>query len=229
MRKKPCSNIGAAHICQSNHSAITKTTSHRVNLQNKKYFHLEKIDATVLEKSGYYPIGKKNEFHSYEKEIIISYHKKTVATLYEVYFIKKRPVGSGYSFEPKIRLTSLLKKYWKFRNLPTGSDENLDFYFSETKQDGALILEQSVVIRFNQLKSKGAYLVGTLESDQDESGNFKDIATNFVKKTMTPLELSIGGLNKTSRPPQSLKRLIRSQSKALTPYRNTEISALRRH
>lgn len=145
---------------------------------------LPSLDPDALKRSGYEIVGYEEEFHAYEKIIYAPYKNRSVSLLHKLYFYGESISGSGLSVEPKIRLTTLLKEYWARRGLPKGSLRYLDFYFWEGRQDGAVVIEGNLVVRFGQRQNKGAYLIRTVESNLDKTGSLHDVAVNTVKECM---------------------------------------------
>lgn len=71
------------------------------------------------------------------------------------------------------------------------------------------MIEGNIVVRFGQGQSKGAYLIRTVESNLDKTGNLPGVAVNTVKECM---ELYVpdcsGATRKGQNYPRALSRLL---------------------
>ncbi|MBN3215112.1 hypothetical protein [Pectobacterium polaris] len=147
-------------------------------------FGLKDFSPTELVSQGYELVGDPTDFHFYEKDYVVGYHNKKLNIVFKRYFYLDENAGSGFSIGRGASLISLLKCY-KAVCLADGIAEPVfDFYFSEDKKEGAVILRDSVVVRFNQWSTKGQYLIVTIESDFSESALFSQVSTNAVKSTL---------------------------------------------
>ncbi|UKE85122.2 hypothetical protein PJ912_09265 [Pectobacterium colocasium] len=171
-------------------------------VQHPDVFGLTDFSPIALASQGYELVGDPTDFHFYEKDYVVGYHNKNLNIVFKRYFYLDENAGSGFSIGRGANLISLLKCY-KAVCLADGITEPVfDVYFSEDKKDGAIIVGDSVVIRFNQWSAKGQYSIVTIESDFSESGQFQMTSTNAVKKTMhvydDKLPLSTSKLRKKS-------------------------------
>lgn len=145
---------------------------------------LPDMERVTLERSGYELVGNKDDYHAYEKEIIVAYNRVSLSLIHKLYFFANDFIRSGLDVEPKVRLTTLLKAYWGYRNVRSGSLDNIQFFFWEGNDEGAVVFEENIVVRFGLCRSKGAYLIETIESSLDKTGNFPGVAVKGVKKYM---------------------------------------------
>ncbi|MGI8489365.1 hypothetical protein QWJ20_12645 [Pectobacterium sp. S5] len=147
-------------------------------------FGLKDFSPTELVSQGYELVGDPTDFHFYEKDYVVGYHNKKLNIVFKRYFYLDENAGSGFSIGRGASLISLLKCY-KAVCLADGiAEPAFDFYFSEDKKEGAMILRDSVVVRFNQWSTKGQYSIVTIESDFSESALFSQVSTNAVKSTL---------------------------------------------
>jgi len=132
--------------------------------------------------------------HAYEKEIIVPHRNAGLSLTHKLYFFANESVGSGLDVEPKVRLTTLLKAYWDYRDLPRGSLDNINFYFWEGNDEGAVVFEENIVVGFGFRRSRGAYLVDTVESGLDRTDSVPGVSVRSVKKYMNSfgLDCAIG-------------------------------------
>ncbi|RUS01385.1 hypothetical protein [Pectobacterium polaris] len=153
-------------------------------IRHPDIFGLKDFSPTELVSQGYELVGDPTDFHFYEKDYVVGYHNKKLNIVFKRYFYLDENAGSGFSIGRGASLISLLKCY-KAVCLADGIAEPVfDFYFSEDKKEGAVILRDSVVVRFNQWSTKGQYLIVTIESDFSESELFSQVSTNAVKSTL---------------------------------------------
>lgn len=148
-------------------------------LEHPPLFGLEAFSADELAAKGYELIGDPADFHFYEKSHTTVCHRRAQEVILKCYFFNQQRLGSGFNLVRGVRLTTLLK----YLNGLAGKCHRLAFYFSHDKTEGAVILDDRQVLRFNQWSAKGAYLVATLESDFDSSNPLGRMATEAVKKT----------------------------------------------
>lgn len=76
--------------------------------------------------------------------------------MHKLYFFADESVGTGLGVEPKVRLTTLLKAYWDYRDLRGGSLDNISFYFWDGNDEGAVVFEENIVVRFGFRQNRGA-------------------------------------------------------------------------
>ncbi|WP_225085899.1 hypothetical protein [Pectobacterium colocasium] len=153
-------------------------------IQHPDIFGLKDFSPIELISQGYELVGDPTDFHFYEKDYVVGYHNKTLNIVFKRYFYLDENAGSGFSIGRGARLISLLKCY-KAVCLADGMAEPVfDFYFSEDKKEGAVIIGNAVVIRFTQWSTKGQYSIVTIESDFSESALFSQVSTNAVKSTL---------------------------------------------
>lgn len=74
---------------------------------------------------------------------------------------------------------------------PDIQSEPVELYFSKGRKEGAVILRDSVVVRFSHSKQRDAYHVDTLESDNDKSGTLEKVASNAIRHTMDLYDLEL--------------------------------------
>ncbi|MDC9821819.1 hypothetical protein ABRQ07_12705 [Pectobacterium polonicum] len=165
-------------------------------------FGLKDFSPTELLSQGYELVGEPDDFHFYEKDHAVGHHNKKLNIVFKHYFYLDENAGSGLSVGKGVSLISLLQ-YYKAVGLADGMIEPIfDFYFSDDKKDGAVILGNAIVVRFSQSSKRGQYSVVTIESDFSESTQFRMASTNAVKKTMhaydSTLPLSKSTLRKKS-------------------------------
>ncbi|GKW43639.1 hypothetical protein LOZ86_03655 [Pectobacterium parvum] len=153
-------------------------------VQHPDIFGLKDFSPTELVSQGYELVGDPTDFHFYEKDYVVGYHNKKLNIVFKRYFYLDENAGNGFSIGRGASLISLLRCY-KAVCLADGIAEPVfDFYFSEDKKEGAVIVGDSVVIRFNQWSTKGQYSIVTIESDFSESALFSQVSTNAVKSTL---------------------------------------------
>ncbi|MBW5894649.1 hypothetical protein IM880_20750 [Pectobacterium polaris] len=153
-------------------------------IRHPDIFGLKDFSPTELVSQGYELVGDPTDFHFYEKDYVVGYHNKKLNIVFKRYFYLDENAGSGFSIGRGASLISLLKCY-KAVCLADGIAEPVfDFYFSEDKKEGAVIVGDSVVVRFNQWSTKGQYSIVTIESDFSESALFSQVSTNAVKSTL---------------------------------------------
>ena len=157
------------------------------NITQPSIFGLEDFSRAELERKKYELVGALSDLHFYEKDYSVCYYRKSLNVVFKRYFYAERDIGSGFSVSPGLRLISLLKWYESFSSSREPTTV-IAFYFSEDKEEGAVILRDSIVLRFNQWDRRGGYSVATIESDFSESNILNKIATDSVKKTMQPYE-----------------------------------------
>ncbi|MEQ9913880.1 hypothetical protein [Pectobacterium polaris] len=177
-------------------------------IRHPDIFGLKDFSPTELVSQGYELVGDPTDFHFYEKDYVVGYHNKKLNIVFKRYFYLDENAGSGFSIGRGASLISLLKCY-KAVCLADGIAEPVfDFYFSEDKKEGAVILRDSVVVRFNQWSTKGQYLIVTIESDFSESALFSQVSTNAVKSTLYAYDYRLLLSKPTSRrEPNAFNRL----------------------
>jgi hypothetical protein len=177
-------------------------------IRHPDIFGLKDFSPTELVSQGYELVGDPTDFHFYEKDYVVGYHNKKLNIVFKRYFYLDENAGSGFSIGRGASIISLLKCY-KAVCLADGIAEPVfDFYFSEDKKEGAVILRDSVVVRFNQWSTKGQYSIVTIESDFSESELFSQVSTNAVKSTLYAYDYHLLLSKPTSRrEPNAFNRL----------------------
>ncbi|MDE8744016.1 hypothetical protein PZA20_19640 [Pectobacterium polaris] len=177
-------------------------------IRHPDIFGLKDFSPIELVSQGYELVGDPTDFHFYEKDYVVGYHNKKLNIVFKRYFYLDENAGSGFSIGRGASLISLLKCY-KAVCLADGMTEPVfDFYFSEDKKEGAVILRDSVVVRFNQWSTKGQYSIVTIESDFSESELFSQVSTNAVKSTLYAYDYHLLLSKPTSRrEPNAFNRL----------------------
>lgn len=127
-------------------------------------------------------VGDLDDFHFFEKEYSVSYLCRKVSIVFKQYFFVSEALGCGLGVACGVRLTSLLKKQPFAAALRQIGDNRISFYFSEDESEGALIFDESIVIRFGRRSKKSSYMISTVECDFDNE-RFGDIATKAVHET----------------------------------------------
>lgn len=153
-------------------------------LEHSPLFGLEAFSADELAAKGYERIGDPTDFHFYEKSHATVYQRRAQEVILKCYFFKQQRLGSGFSIVRGVRLASLLRHCKRLEQQGHGLRPSLAWYFSDDKKEGAVILNDRHVMRFNQWSNKGAYQVATLESDFDSSNPLGKAATRSVKHTL---------------------------------------------
>ncbi|WMN15774.1 hypothetical protein QL104_20705 [Pseudomonas piscis] len=153
-------------------------------LKHSSLFGLERFSAAELAAKGYERVGDPRDFHLYEKNCATRNHQRTLEVGFKCYFRDRQLVGSGFSLSPGARLTSMLKYRKRLAARDNIPPSQLAFYFSGDKKEGAVILDDRHVMRFNQWSHQGAYLIATLESDLDLSNPLGRTSTKAVKMTL---------------------------------------------
>ncbi|MBN3264744.1 hypothetical protein [Pectobacterium brasiliense] len=160
-------------------------------VQHPDVFGLTDLSPIKLISQGYELVGDPADFHFYEKDYVVGYHNKKLNIVFKRYFYLDENAGNGFSVGKGASLISLLQ-YYKAVCLADGIAKPVfDFYFSEDKKEGAVIVGGSVVVRFNQWCAKGQYSIVTIESDSSESAQFQMTSTNAVKKTMQAYDATL--------------------------------------
>ncbi|MDR2308438.1 MAG: hypothetical protein LBE53_14760 [Paucimonas sp.] len=151
-------------------------------VEKPEFLGISDFSPETLASTGYYLTGETCDFHSYENYIDIFHKKKPLWILHKQYFNKKLPIGNAFEIGPRARLTTLIKI------LP--ASRSLKFFFDEARKEGAMTIDDYYVIRFNETCSRGAYLIETLESSLDKSGEYEDLAIRMVTSTLTESEMN---------------------------------------
>ncbi|CAJ0806869.1 hypothetical protein LMG19083_04480 [Ralstonia psammae] len=154
-------------------------------IEKPNLFGLIDFSPTSMKAAGYELVGDPSDFHFYEKSHATNYRGRAVDIIFKSYFLSKFEVGNGIRIGPGVRLISFLRHYKQLKKLTHISNGNIKFYFSDNRMDGAAIFDESIVVRFSKKTRHGSYLIQTLESDFDKTGNIKNIATGQVKFSMT--------------------------------------------
>ncbi|WP_070356508.1 hypothetical protein [Pseudomonas lutea] len=182
-----------------------------------RLFGLTSFSPDELIKHDFERVGECDDYHFFEKLYCVSHRNRDVAVVFKLYFYRCQQIGSGFDVLKGVRLTSLLTNHMRFdQRQPDMQQRPLELYFSKDQKEGAVILQDSIVIRFSHSKKRDGYQVDTLESDSDKSGTLNRIATNTIRHTMDfyDLDLSDPGLNARNAS-AGLRRLIDT----LTTYR----------
>ncbi|WP_155628697.1 hypothetical protein [Burkholderia stagnalis] len=158
-------------------------------IEKPSLFGLTDFSPANLEAAGYELVGDPLDFHLYEKLHVASYRGRIVDIVFKSYFLSGREIGNGIGVGPGIRLISFLKDYRNFKKLVHISDGSIKFYFSGNRKEGAVIFDDSMVVRFGKRTRHGGYLIRTLESDFDRTDGVKNIATSSVKCSMNFCDL----------------------------------------
>ncbi|MEI7088307.1 hypothetical protein WCU61_19775 [Pectobacterium versatile] len=153
-------------------------------IRHPDIFGLNDFSPIELLSQGYELVGDPTDFHCYEKDYVVGHHNKKLDIVFKRYFYLNENAGSGLSIGRGASLISLLKCYKVFCLAEGIAEPIFDFYFSEDKKEGAVIIGNSVVVRFNQWSTKGQYSIVTVESDFSESALFRKVSTNAVKNTL---------------------------------------------
>ena len=147
-------------------------------------FGLENFSSEELERNNYELVGERYDLHFYEKSYRAPYHRGALDVVHKHYFHSVNDIGNGFYLSPGLRLVSVLKWYSSTSSSNKTKGNDIELYFSDDKEEGAVIIGGSIVIRFNQWDKRGGYHVGTIESDFSGMHTFKNIATDSVRKTM---------------------------------------------
>ena len=153
-------------------------------------FGLENFSSEELERNNYELVGERYDLHFYEKSYRAPYHRGALDVVHKHYFHSANDIGNGFYLGPGLRLVSVLKWYSSTCSSDKTKKNDIKLYFSDDKEEGAVIIGGSIVIRFNQWDKRGGYHVGTIESDFIGMLTFKNIATDSVRKTMNLHRLS---------------------------------------
>ncbi|MEN5032580.1 hypothetical protein [Pseudomonas sp. Ps21-P2] len=145
---------------------------------------LKSFSPDELIANDYELAGEVNDYHFFEKFYNVTHKKRFVGVVFKRYFFQDQPVGSGFKVLKGVRLTSLLKEYINYGQHHPEVVKPLTFYFFHDKKDGAVIFDDSLVVRFSHNNQREGYQVKTLESDFDETGTLNKAATNAIKYTM---------------------------------------------
>jgi hypothetical protein len=173
-----------------------------------KIFGLADFSESELLNANFELIGESEGFHFFEKAYEVFYSNRKITILLKQYFFGCESLGAGLSIAGGARLVALLKKLI-FAN--PAIKKSIDVYLSEDKTEGALILFQKFVIRFDQWSKRSSYTVSTIEAEFDNE-RFGDIAKKAVFNTYERLSTdSISGANLLVYS-NALRRLIRTIS-----------------
>lgn len=97
----------------------------KLTFEDLEILGLPDMERSTLEDYGYELVGDKSDCHAYEKEIIVPHRNTGLSLMRKLYFFADESVGTGLGVEPKVRLTTLLKAYWDYRDLRGGSLDNI--------------------------------------------------------------------------------------------------------
>ncbi|KAF0865729.1 hypothetical protein [Pseudomonas sp. LD120] len=185
-------------------------------LTNPHLFGLQSFSPEALAAAGHERIGEPCDFHFYEKSYSTSYQRRTLEVLFKCYCFNQQTLGSGFGLAPGARLSTLLRYQKRLAQQDDSLASNLDFYFSDDKQEGAMILNDRYVMRFNQWSRKGAYMVSTLESDFNPATPLANVATDSVKKTFEHHSLALILCEARNRKqPAAFRKLAREMNDAI--------------
>ncbi|ROL63565.1 hypothetical protein BLX41_29460 [Pseudomonas protegens] len=185
-------------------------------LTNPHLFGLQSFSPEALAAAGYERIGEPCDLHFYEKSYSTGYRRRTLEVMFKCYHFNQQPMGSGFGLALGARLTSLLRYQKRLAQQDDSLSSNLAFYFSDDKQEGAVILDDRCVMRFNQWSRKGAYMVSTLESDFNPATPLAGIATDSVKKTFRHHSLQLMLCDaRNAKQPAAFRRLAREMNDAI--------------
>ncbi|ROL69190.1 hypothetical protein BK634_15645 [Pseudomonas chlororaphis] len=166
-----------------------------------------------LVRRGYELAGDPQDVHLYEQSVSLACRRRSLPLLCKVYYNGSEPMGVGFSVGKGLRLNTLLKQYQALRGLDDLARGPLElFFFDEERRDGAVILEGTTVVRFDQGCSRSAYRVVTLERDPPASCGLPVIATATVRHTMHHYPLPQGAESPGQRPEnRALTRLLKGR------------------
>ncbi|NBF04176.1 hypothetical protein GV819_17990 [Pseudomonas sp. Fl5BN2] len=185
-------------------------------LTNPHLFGLQNFSPVALAAAGYELIGDPCDLHFYEKSYSTGYQRRTLEVMFKCYRFNQQTMGSGFALAPGARLTSLLKYQKRLAKQDDSLSSNLAFYFSDDKQEGAVILNDRCVMRFNQWSRKGAYMVSTLESDFNPATPLGRVATDSVKNTFKQHSLQLMSDDaRNGQQPAAFRRLAREMNDAI--------------
>lgn len=181
----------------------------KLTFEDLEILGLPDMERSTLEDYGYELVGDKSDCHAYEKEIIVPHRNTGLSLMHKLYFFADESVGTGLGVEPKVRLTTLLKAYWDYRDLRGGSLDNISFYFWDGNDEGAVVFEENIVVRFGFRQNRGAYLIDNVESGLDRVGSVPGVSVRSVKKYMNSFELD-GAISRreVSKYPCAFSRLV---------------------
>lgn len=160
-------------------------------LKHPEVFGLEYLPQCELAAHDFELAGEVDNYHFFEKLYNVCHHNRTVGIVFKHYFFQDQPVGNGFRVLKGVRLTSLLKKYIRYGQYHPEVFKHMTFYFFHDKKDGAVIFDDSLVLRFSYRNHRDGYQVDTLESDYDKMGILKKVATSTIKHTMDFQELEL--------------------------------------
>jgi hypothetical protein len=159
--------------------------SRDATLSQPRLFGLTSFSPDELISNDFERVGEGDDYHFFEKLYCISHRNRDVAVVFKLYFYRCQQVGSGFDVLKGVRLTSLLTSHMRFdQRQPDMQPRPLELYFSQDRKEGAVILQDSIVVRFSHSKKREGYQVDTLESDSDKSGTLNKVATNTIRHTM---------------------------------------------
>lgn len=155
-------------------------------------FGLGNFSESALLSADFELIGESEGFHFFEKDYEVSYFNRKITVVLKQYFFGCESLGAGLSIAGGARLVALLKKIILSRS---EDRKSIDVYLSKDKTEGALILFEKFVIRFDQWSKRDSYMVSTIEAEFDNE-RFGDIAKKAVRNTYERLPIdSISGAN----------------------------------
>lgn len=183
--------------------------SRNTTTKHPEVFGLESFLPEELIAHDYELAGEVDDYHFFEKFYYAPHNSRTVGMVFKRYFFQDQQVGSGFRVLKGVRLTSLLKEYISYGQHHPEVIKPLMFYFFHDRKDGAVIFDDSLVVRFSHKNKREGYQIETLESDYDEMGILNRAATNAIKYTMDHHELEWTHSSlKTQRCSPAYRRLI---------------------
>lgn len=144
-------------------------------------FGLQDFAADTLAKADFDLIGEHDDFHFWERAFWVVHGQRRVQLGYKRYFQASQDLGDGFDFAPGVRLTTVIRRCLLGRVLQV--------YFWDDWREGAVVVDENFVIRFNLECLRGAYQVRTLECDLPSLGVTGRVSTNGVRATMQPCDL----------------------------------------
>uniref|UniRef100_A0A7C1X6X3 Uncharacterized protein n=1 Tax=Pseudomonas graminis TaxID=158627 RepID=A0A7C1X6X3_9PSED len=180
-------------------------------IKSAETLELKSFSPDELIAHDYELAGEIDDYHFFEKLYSVTYKTRSVGVVFKRYFFQDQQVGSGFRVLKGVRLTSLLKEYISYGQHHPEVMKPLAFYFFHDKKDGAVIFDDSLVVRFSHKNQRDGYQVDTLESDYDEMGILNKAATNAIKYTMDFHKIEWARISLTKRHyPSAYRRLVKT-------------------
>jgi hypothetical protein len=153
-------------------------------------------DQAGLIVEGYEEYETHDELFLYDKRSMIGFKNRHIMIdLQRHFFYGKEGKDSIFICDP-IQLKTLLKHVFRSQKF---SPNSLAFYFILGFEDGAVIFDDSIVVRFeNKGRKRGSYLVGMISCSMDENVPHYLRKTHVlgVKDTMKPYDFHRGAATK---------------------------------